>query len=73
MKSTLGKNIKTKTLTHYTNTTIISYSYNNGIIVGKKRINSQLSVPIIEFIDSTRVWILKQEIIESKNIIQTIQ
>lgn len=41
---------------------IINYINNKSYIVGYKKINSNYKVPIIEFKDYTRVWMLNNEI-----------
>nr|QCI08055.1 cytochrome b6-f complex subunit PetP [Plumaria plumosa] len=56
-KSISIKNIPIKV--HYK---IIKYIYKNITIVGYMNINHNIKIPIIEFQDYTRIWILPDEI-----------
>ena len=58
----IGKKIKIKELNRKTDATIINYLHKNGIIKGKKNIHKNYSVPIIEFKDHTRIWMMPQEL-----------
>lgn len=67
MKKTLGKTIKIGEFLHGASIAMIPYSYHSGTIVGKKQIHQELAVPIVEFNDFTRIWVLEQEIIVLKS------
>nr|WCH56151.1 hypothetical protein [Calliblepharis sp.] len=54
--------IKIKKLNSNNNTKIVNFIYKTGIIAGTKKINNTFIVPIIEFKDHSRIWMLAQEI-----------
>nr|YP_009295650.1 conserved hypothetical plastid protein [Mastocarpus papillatus]AOL58134.1 conserved hypothetical plastid protein [Mastocarpus papillatus] len=58
----LRKNVKIKEINSKTNLKIVHYLCKTGTIIGKKRISSDYSVPIIEFKDYTRIWMLSKEL-----------
>lgn len=65
----LGQLIKIQKIHNHTNINIINYLYKNGIIVGKKIIYNKYILPIIQFEDCSRIWILPEELefIKEKN------
>nr|WCH56351.1 hypothetical protein [Hypnea sp.] len=62
MDKQFSKAVKIKKLDKNNNTKLINLLYKTGIIAGRKTINKTLTVPIIEFKDYSRIWMLKQEI-----------
>ena len=62
MKKYIGKTVRIIAINNKTNTNIIHYLHTTGIIVGYKIFNQQYLIPIIEFKDYTRIWMLTKEI-----------
>ena len=58
------KAIRFKQMPYYINTKILYYLNQTGYIVGYKKIYKNITVPIIEFKDFTRIWMLPNEIID---------
>lgn len=58
----LGQLIKIQKIHSHTNINIINYLYKNGVIVGKKIIHNKYVLPIIQFEDYSRIWILPEEL-----------
>lgn len=62
MSIKIGKHVKVKEMNSKNNLKIVHYIYKVGTVVGKKIISCNYTVPIIEFEDYTRIWILPKEL-----------
>lgn len=62
MNISIGQNVKIKEMNSKNNLKIVNYIYKIGTVVGKRIISQNYTVPIIEFEDSTRIWVLPKEI-----------
>jgi len=58
----MHKLVRFQEISSQTNIKITQYIYQTGKIVGYKKIYNNMIVPLIQFKDSTRIWILPNEI-----------